>query len=33
MEKEILEQSLNINRRRFLQRAGIGIGSIALGSL
>src|ERR1700679_592661 len=33
MEKQILEQHLNINRRRFLQRAGLGIGSIALGSL
>ena len=33
MQKEILEHSLTLNRRRFLQRAGLGIGSIALGSL
>jgi len=33
MQKEILEHSLSLNRRRFLQRAGLGIGSIALGSL
>jgi hypothetical protein len=33
MEKEILEHGLSLNRRRFLQRAGLGIGSIALGSL
>src|ERR1700742_57578 len=33
MEKEIFEQHLHLNRRRFLQRAGLGIGSIALGSL
>ena len=30
---EILEHGLSMNRRRFLQRAGLGIGSIALGSL
>jgi len=33
MQKEILEHGLSLNRRRFLQRAGLGIGSIALGSL
>jgi len=33
MEKEILEHSLSINRRRFLSRLGWGIGSVALGSL
>ncbi len=33
MEKEIIEQSLNINRRRFLSRLSLGIGSVALGSL
>src|ERR1700761_9607212 len=33
MQKEILEHGLSMNRRRFLQRAGLGIGSIALGSL
>ena len=33
MQKEILEHGLTLNRRRFLQRAGLGIGSIALGSL
>lgn len=33
MEKEILEYSLQINRRRFLSKMGIGIGSAALGSL
>ena len=33
MEKEILEQRLNINRRRFLSRLSLGIGSVALGSL
>ena len=33
MQKEILEHSLNINRRRFLSRLSLGIGSVALGSL
>jgi hypothetical protein len=33
MEKEILERGLNLNRRRFLSRLSLGIGSVALGSL
>lgn len=33
MEKEIFEHHLNINRRRFLSRISLGIGSVALGSL
>jgi hypothetical protein len=33
MEKNILEHGLSINRRRFLSRLSLGIGSIALGSL
>src|SRR5678816_2759734 len=33
MEKEILEHGLNVNRRRFLSRLSLGIGSVALGSL
>jgi uncharacterized protein DUF1501 len=33
MEKEILEHSLQINRRRFLSRLSLGLGSVALGSL
>ena len=33
MEKEILEHGLHYNRRRFLSRLGVGIGSVALGSL
>jgi len=33
MEKEILERHLNMNRRRFLSRLSLGIGSVALGSL
>jgi hypothetical protein len=33
MEKELLEKSLNINRRKFLSRLSIGLGSAALGSL
>lgn len=33
MEKEILEHSLHLNRRRFLSKLGLGVGSIALGSL
>ena len=33
MNKELLEHRLNINRRRFLSRLSIGLGSVALGSL
>jgi hypothetical protein len=33
MQKEVLEHGLNINRRRFLSRLSLGIGSAALGSL
>ncbi len=33
MEKEILENALNFNRRRFLSKLSLGIGSAALGSL
>src|SRR6187455_1292308 len=33
MQKEILEHGLNINRRKFLSRLSLGIGSAALGSL
>jgi hypothetical protein len=33
MEKEILEYGLNRNRRRFLSKLSLGIGSVALGSL
>lgn len=33
MEKNILEHSLSFNRRRFLTRLGMGVGSVALGSL
>ena len=33
MQKEILERGLNLNRRKFLSRLGIGIGSAALVSL
>lgn len=33
MQKEILEYGLNINRRKFLSRLSIGLGSAALGSL
>ncbi|MEX6689067.1 DUF1501 domain-containing protein [Danxiaibacter flavus] len=33
MEKEILEHGLNYNRRKFLSRLSLGIGSMALGSL
>ena len=29
MEKEILEHHLNINRRKFLSRLGLGIGGVA----
>lgn len=33
MEKPLLEHHLNLNRRTFLHRAAVGIGSMALGSL
>jgi len=33
MEKELLEHGLNINRRKFISRLSIGLGSAALGSL
>jgi hypothetical protein len=33
MNKELLEYSLNFNRRRFLSKMSLGIGSVALGSL
>src|SRR6201996_8453988 len=33
MEKEFLEHGLHINRRKFLSRLSLGIGSVALGSL
>lgn len=33
MQKEVLEHGLTINRRRFLSRLSLGIGSVALGSL
>ncbi len=33
MAKEFLEHHLNMNRRRFLSRLGVGVGSVALGSL
>jgi uncharacterized protein DUF1501 len=33
MEKEIIESSLNINRRKFLSQMSLGLGSVALGSL
>jgi hypothetical protein len=33
MEKEILENGLNQNRRKFLSKVSLGIGSLALGSL
>ncbi|MEO6730966.1 MAG: DUF1501 domain-containing protein [Ferruginibacter sp.] len=33
MQKEMLEHSLAINRRRFLSKLSLGIGSVALGSL
>lgn len=33
MEKEILENGLSMNRRKFLSRASLGLGSAALGSL
>jgi hypothetical protein len=33
MQKEFLEYGLNMNRRRFLSKVSLGIGSVALGSL
>ncbi|MBS1520648.1 MAG: DUF1501 domain-containing protein [Bacteroidetes bacterium] len=33
MEKEFLEHGLSINRRKFLSRLSLGLGSVALGSL
>src|SRR5919106_1381365 len=33
MEKEIIEYGVGLNRRRFLSRLSLGIGSAALGSL
>ena len=33
MSNEFLRYSLNINRRTFLSRTSVGIGSLALGSL
>lgn len=33
MEKELFEYRLNLNRRRFLSKLGMGFGSVALGSL
>lgn len=33
MDKNILEYGLNFNRRRFLSKLSLGIGSLALGSL
>ncbi|MCX2452429.1 DUF1501 domain-containing protein [Pedobacter sp. PLR] len=33
MEKDFLEHGLNSNRRRFLSRLSLGLGSVALGSL
>ncbi len=33
MQKEVLENGLNVNRRRFLTRLGMGLGGAALGSL
>src|SRR5688500_9063665 len=33
MQKEILENRLALNRRKFLSRMSLGIGSVALGSL
>lgn len=33
MDKRILEHGLSMNRRRFLTRAAMGVGSVALGSL
>src|SRR5687767_10749418 len=33
MEKIIFEHGMNLNRRRFLSRLSLGVGSVALGSL
>ena len=33
MDKKILEHQLGINRRKFLSKLSLGIGSVALGSL
>ena len=33
MDKEFLEHGFSLNRRRFLSSMGVGIGSVALGSL
>ena len=33
MQKEIIEHNLRVNRRKFLAKLSLGIGSIALGSL
>src|SRR6476661_1836357 len=33
MNKEFFEHRLNMNRRRFLSRLSLGVGSVALGSL
>jgi len=33
MEKEFLEHGLSLNRRKFLSRLSLGLGSAALGSL
>ena len=33
MDKQMLEHSLHLNRRRFLSKLSLGIGSVALGSL
>ena len=33
MKKEIVEYGMNINRRHFLSRVSLGLGSVALGSL
>src|SRR4029078_8595247 len=33
MKKEFLEHSLGVNRRKFLSKLSLGIGSVALGSL
>jgi hypothetical protein len=33
MQKDFLEHGLNFNRRRFLSRLSLGLGSAALGSL
>ncbi len=33
IEKEIVEHGLTFNRRRFLSKISLGLGSVALGSL